>query len=243
MFTGLVQAIGTITESRPLAPGELPAWLAAAPTAPRAESPAGTHAQPIRLVIDPGSWAHRPSRGDSIAVNGCCLTVVDTARGWAFDAVPETLAKTTLGSISPGTRVNLEHAVTASTLLGGHLVQGHVDGTGEVTRISASGEYRIRFRVPPFIAQYLAPKGSITVDGVSLTIAAAPGETVAGAQPLALDEFEVALIPTTLQLTTLGSLAVGSRVNIEADTIAKTVVAFLRNSARAGWAPAAEQGR
>ncbi|MGH7131401.1 MAG: riboflavin synthase [Phycisphaerales bacterium] len=197
MFTGLVQAIGQIAEAQP--------------------TPAG-----LRLLIDPGAWPHRSAVGDSIAVSGVCLTVAaiepSGAGRWAFDAVPETLAKTTLGRLKPGDRVNLEHAVTASTLMGGHFVQGHVDGVGTVASVQKGADWRLTVTPPAEVLPFLAPKGSITIDGVSLTIAA-----------LTRDSLTVALIPTTLDVTTLGTFKPGDGVNIEADMLAKTVVNYLRH--------------
>ena len=195
MFTGLVQAVGRV------AAAEL-------------------RGERLRVVVDPGTWGHRPSGGDSISVSGVCLTVVEAgAGGWAFDVVPETLAKTTLGRLRPGSRVNLEHAATPTTLMGGHVVQGHVDGVGVVDLVSTVGEYRIRVRAPAGLMEYMVPKGSVCLEGVSLTLAAvSPGEWI-----------EVALIPATLEKTTLGGLRAGEQVNIEADVFAKTVVNWLRN--------------
>ena len=201
MFTGIVQARGRVESVGPSAAG-------------------------VRLVIDPGSWDHAAARGDSICVSGCCLTVAQeppSAR-LCFDAIPQTLRMTTLGTLAPGDAVNLERALTAASLLGGHFVQGHVDGVGEVLGVQRdAGEHRVRVRPSEAVLRYLAPKGSVCVDGVSLTIAEldAPGGW-----------FEVALIPTTLEVTTLGSLGEGSRVNLEADMIAKTVVHHLEHFGR-----------
>lgn len=191
MFTGIVEQIGTVAGVEPTAAG-------------------------VRLLIDPGPWAHRPEPGESIAVSGCCLTLAEPAGdSLAFDAIPETLAKTTIGALNPGDRVNLEHAMRADALVGGHFVQGHVDGVGEVVLVVRKGEHRVRVRPPADLMRFVAPKGSVTIDGVSLTVA-----------DLDVGEgwFEVALIPTTLELTTLAGLKAGSRVNLEADMIAKTVV-------------------
>jgi len=174
------------------------------------------------LLIDPRGWSHRPSDGDSISVNGCCLTIRaprDDERatdGWRFDAIPQTLAMTTLGALRAGDRVNLEHAATPTTLLGGHMVQGHVDGVATVATIRTDGEWRVRFAPPAELLPLINPQGSITVDGVSLTVAAV-GDAW----------FEVALIPTTLERTTLGKLAVGSAVNIETDALARAVERLL----------------
>lgn len=198
MFTGLVEAMGVVRSVGP--------------------SPAG-----VRLGIDPGSWAYRASAGDSVAVNGCCLTVVNhpaVGGELLFDAIPETLSKTTLGGLKVGSPVNLEHAATASTLLGGHLVQGHVDGTASVESVVTRGEWRVRLAPPADLMQYIVPKGSVTVEGVSLTVAAVDP---------AQGWFEVALIPTTLEKTTLKGLASGARCNIECDAMAKTVVHWLRH--------------
>ncbi|MFM8640592.1 MAG: riboflavin synthase [Planctomycetota bacterium] len=176
-----------------------------------------------RLEVDPCGWAHAPRDGDSVAVNGCCLTVVGTpAAGGAlcFDAVPQTLGLTTVGALRPGDEVNLEHAATASTLLGGHLVQGHVDGVGEVLAVSRSGgEWRTRIGAPASVLPCLFERGSVTVDGVSLTVAA-----------LGDGWFEVALIPATLAKTTLRDRAAGCRVNLEADHLAKMVAEQVRRA-------------
>jgi len=199
MFTGLVQHMGVVRMRERHAAGE-------------------------RLVIDPAGWNHAPSLGDSIAMNGCCLTVAQEPKSvhgsLVFDVIPETLNKTTLGGLLPGTPVNLEHAATMLTLLGGHIVQGHVDGVGAVRRIETSGEWRVTIEPPAELMQYLAPKGSVCVDGVSLTVA---GLTL-GTAPNTAGTFDVALIPTTLEKTTLKALKVGGRVNIECDAIGKQVV-------------------
>jgi riboflavin synthase len=163
--------------------------------------------------------------GDSICVNGVCLTVAGLGRGRAwrggraleFDVIPETLSRTTLGDLKVGDGVNLEHAVTASTLMGGHFVQGHVDGVGRVVSVRRGDDWRVRVRVPRELRALMIPKGSVCVDGVSLTIAA-----------LRTDGFEVALIPTTLERTTLSRLRAGDRVNIEADMLVKAVAAVLQ---------------
>jgi riboflavin synthase len=178
----------------------------------------------MRLTVDPGSWAHRAEIGDSISVGGCCLTVAEVKAGgaWDFDAVPETLSKTALGSLRAGSRVNLEHAATPTTLLGGHIVQGHVDGVAEVVAVEQGPEYRVRMRPPASMMEFIAPKGSVCLDGVSLTVAALD----AGA-----GWFEVALIPVTLQKTTLGGLKAGDRCNFEADSMAKTIVHWLKHFA------------
>ncbi|MBL0922212.1 MAG: riboflavin synthase, partial [Phycisphaerales bacterium] len=156
------------------------------------------------------------------SVNGCCLTAasVEGSRVW-FDVVSETLSKTTLGSMVAGGRVNLEHACRADALMGGHIVQGHVDCVGEVARVQADPEdWRVVVRAPRAFMEWVSPKGSVTIEGVSLTVAALDVER---------DEFGVALIPVTLEQTTLGGLRAGSRVNLEGDVIAKTVVHWLRH--------------
>ncbi|MEK6700728.1 MAG: riboflavin synthase [Planctomycetota bacterium] len=200
MFTGVIRQIGVVSGVLPLAGGKL------------------------RLEVDPAGWSHRPGMGDSIAVNGCCLTVVETKAGGvlAFDAVPETLAKTTLGTLEPGRRVHIEQAMSASTLLDGHVVQGHVDGATVVEQIQQGGDWRVRLRPPSDLMAFIIPKGSVTLDGVSLTVAdVSPKE----------GWFEVALIPATLELTTLGEWKPGTRVNLECDAMAKTVVHYLRHYA------------
>lgn len=162
--------------------------------------------------------------GDSIAVNGCCLTVVELGDGWwAADAQIETLDRTTLGALAPGDPVNLERPMRMGDRLGGHLVLGHVDGVGEVTEIAPlpDGSTRITVRAPAALARYLVEKGSVTVDGTSLTL------TAVRDLPDGAAEFGVALIPHTLAVTTLGVRRVGDRVNLEADMIAKHVERLL----------------
>ena len=153
--------------------------------------------------------------GASVAVNGVCLTVVARGTGdLSFDLSPETLARSSLGKLTPGDPVNLERPVTLSARLGGHLVQGHVDGVGEVTGLvrDDSGGAVITIRVPEGSLRYVVEKGSISVDGVSLTVAAVVGEGI-----------QVALIPHTLAVTTLGTVVPGDVVNLEVDVIAKYV--------------------
>ncbi|MEI8000219.1 MAG: riboflavin synthase [Actinomycetes bacterium] len=151
--------------------------------------------------------------GDSIAVNGCCLTVVTLHDdGWSADAQIETIERTTLGGLAVGDPVNLERPMRLGDRLGGHLVLGHVDGVGEVVAVDPlpDGSTRVRVRAPGTLARYLVEKGSVTVDGVSLTVTTV-GDT----------EFGVALIPHTLAVTTLGVRHPGDRVNLEADMVAK----------------------
>jgi riboflavin synthase len=159
------------------------------------------------------------SHGDSIAVNGVCLTVVEVLADGSFtaDVMQETLNRSSLQKIDVGSRVNLERAAALNSRLGGHLVQGHVDGTGHIISRSPSENWEVvRIALPDAISRYVVEKGSITVDGVSLTVSALGGERG--------DEyFEISLIPTTLQLTTLGAASVGTPVNLEVDVIAKYV--------------------
>jgi len=188
MFTGIVQSVGRISalESR---------------------------GEDRRLVIDTAGLdlAHA-DLGDSIAVSGVCLTAISLDGGrFAADVSNETLACTTLGSLAMGARVNLEKALTASTPLGGHLVSGHVDGVGEVLeRGDDARSVRMRLRTPPALSRYVARKGSICIDGVSLTVNDVDG-----------DVFGINLVPHTLEHTTLGEFAAGRRVNLEVDLVAR----------------------
>ena len=177
-----------------------------------------SHAAKLR-VRAPGFFADtRP--GASIAISGVCLTVVQHDADVAtFDVVPETLARTTLGSLRTGDRVNLEHSLRAGAPIDGHFVQGHVEGVGTVTRIDRGDGYVLWTQVPAELLPAIVPKGSIAIDGVSLTIVEVDRAARA---------FSVALIPTTLERTTLGRLREQSRVNIETDILARTVVAQLR---------------
>ena len=165
----------------------------------------------VRLRISAAETA-QAAPGDSISVSGCCLTVT-TADGEAleFDAVPETIARTTLGGLGPGAEVNLEPALRAGEPLGGHFVQGHVDGRARVTALQSEGDgMRLRLHLEPELLRYCVEKGSIALDGVSLTIAA-----------LHEDGVDIALVPFTLDHTTLGALAPGDEVNVEVDLLAK----------------------
>ncbi|KAA0023538.1 riboflavin synthase [Antrihabitans cavernicola] len=158
--------------------------------------------------------------GDSIAVNGVCLTVVDVLDGGSFtaDVMAETLDRSSLGALNVGSAVNLERAAALNSRLGGHLVQGHVDGTGTIVSRTPSERWEVvRVSLPDDIAKYVVEKGSITVDGISLTVSALGAEAETG------DYFEVSLIPTTRELTTFGTAAVGTPVNLEVDVIAKYV--------------------
>jgi riboflavin synthase len=172
----------------------------------------------VRLTLDAPASARDAQIGDSIAIDGVCLTVV--ARGGvnlAFDAVPETLARTTLATLESGSRVNLEPALRAGEPLGGHYVQGHVDGVAAVRSTEPEGDgKRIWFDIPTELLRYIVEKGSVAVHGTSLTVAAADDTG-----------FAVALIPHTLAATNLGDLDEGSRVNVEVDVLAKYVEKLL----------------
>lgn len=191
MFTGIVEELGTITAVTPTATG---ADVAA------------------RLEIAGALVTSDVAAGDSIAVSGVCLTVVDAGDGhFTTDVMRETLDRTTLGAATAGATVNLERAVTLQTRLGGHLVQGHVDGTGRIVAREHTPQWDVvRVEIPDRLSKYLVEKGSIAVDGVSLTVVEADDEG-----------FTVSLIPTTLQRTTLGLKEVGDRVNLEVDVMAK----------------------
>lgn len=189
MFTGLVEEVGTVRSIEGDADG-------------------------VRITMDAATVIDDVAMGDSIAVSGACLTVVAfDAQGFSVDVVTESLRRTTLGERVSGDPVNLERAVAVGSRLGGHIVQGHVDGVGTVASVTPEGEgVRIAIDAPPEVHRYVVEKGSITVDGVSLTVAA---RTPGG--------FEIALIPHTLAVTTLGRLGAGDRVNLEADMVAKYV--------------------
>ncbi len=172
----------------------------------------------VRLRVVAPETSAAAAVGDSVAVGGVCLTVVSVADGeLAFDAVPETMRRTALGRLRDGATVNLEPALRAGEPLGGHAVQGHVDGVGRVRTVEPEGEgRRVWLDVPQELLRYLVEKGSIAVDGVSLTVAA-----------LDDDGFAVALIPHTLAVTTLGELEAGDDVNLEVDVLAKYVERLL----------------
>jgi len=168
----------------------------------------------IRIRLEAPLTAGEAAIGDSVSLNGCCLTVVEAANGTlAFDAVPETLSRSSLDGLEAGAELNVEPALRAGDPLGGHYIQGHVDGVGRVRSVEPEGEgRRVWLDAPPEVLRYCVEKGSIAVDGVSLTIAD-------------LDDggFAVALIPHTLAATTLGTLVTGAHVNLEADVLAKYV--------------------
>ena len=165
-----------------------------------------------RFEIEPAYDLDSVEIGASIAHAGCCLTVVEKGEGWfAVEVSGETLSKTTLGDWAAGRRVNLERAARVGDELGGHIVSGHVDGVGEAVSVeSEGGSHRVRIRVPRPLHRYIAPKGSITVEGVSLTV-----------NEVADDVFGVNLIPHTWEVTTLGELTLGARVNLEIDMLAR----------------------
>ncbi|BDG05880.1 riboflavin synthase [Anaeromyxobacter oryzae] len=190
MFTGLVSDIGVVERIAPRQGG------------------ARLTLRPGRLPVD------ALALGESIACSGACLTVVERGGGLvSFDAVPETLARTTLGAWRAGTKVNLERALALGDRLGGHLVAGHVDAVGEVIRRVPEGQgARLTVSLPPAIAPLVAEKGSIAIDGVSLTVAR-----------VTRTELDVALIPETLARTTLGEATAGTKVNLEADVVARHV--------------------
>jgi riboflavin synthase len=167
-----------------------------------------------RLVVAANETSAAAGVGDSVAVAGVCLTVVEATEGrLAFDVVPETLSRSALGSLEPGDTLNLEPSLRVGDALGGHVVQGHVDAVGEVRSITPDGDgLRVWIDAPETVVRYCIEKGSVAVDGVSLTVAA-----------LDDDGFEVALIPHTLAVTTLGSLEPGDAVNLEADVLGKVV--------------------
>jgi riboflavin synthase len=171
-----------------------------------------------RLTIGAAQTAGRVAIGDSVSVDGVCLTVVACDESsLSFDAVPETLARTALRALTAGAPVNLEAALRAGDALGGHYVQGHVDGVGTVRSVEPEGDgTRVAFHAPPELLRYVVEKGSIAVQGTSLTVAAVDE-----------DGFEVALIPHTLEATTLDALEPGDRVNLETDVLAKYVEKLL----------------
>ena len=189
MFSGIVEALGTVAEIRQEPPG-------------------------CRLIVREPKIAAQTAVADSISVNGCCLTVVEVQREtFAFQAGPETLSRTNLGDLEPDAPVNLERALEVGERLGGHFVSGHIDGVGTLLQRQDHGDWSdFWFGISKEIAVQMAPKGSIAVDGVSLTIV--------NSEP---ERFSVALIPYTLAVTTLGSLRVGSKVNLETDLLAKYV--------------------
>lgn len=195
MFSGIIEKIGTISEIK--------------------KRPGG-----IQISIESEPWTDSLKLGESISVNGICLTVVRMGGGvFSVDLVPETLRDTTARTWKVKSEVNLERSLRAMDRLGGHFVSGHVDGVGKVKkRVRRGGNYQITIGIPHSIIRYVVPKGSIAVDGISLTI-----------QKLNRDSVEVALIPETIRATTIGSKKTGDPVNLEIDMMAKGVYHFLEN--------------
>jgi riboflavin synthase len=189
MFTGLVQSLAKVTQLESVGPG-------------------------VRLKLAEAKLASQASIGDSIAINGCCLTVVAIdGNRLSFDAGEETLSRTTLGEIKAGDSVNVESSLRMGDSFGGHLVSGHIDAVGTVDQRQDDADWsKFWFRVPAELTRQMASKGSVAVDGVSLTLVDVERE-----------RFSVALIPHTLQVTTLGRRQVGDRVNIETDILSKYV--------------------
>ncbi|QQS45909.1 MAG: riboflavin synthase [Acidobacteriota bacterium] len=193
MFTGIIEELGTLRKVTPALDG-------------------------ARIEVSARQVLEDARTGDSIAVNGVCLTVVDRGTDWfAADISAETLSRTSLKAARPGARVNLERPLTPSSRLGGHIVQGHVDGTGTYLEARASGDgWIVRIGFPQDLARYIVEKGSIAVDGISLTVAT-----------LGTDWLEIAIIPHTWKVTNLSSLERGDPVNLEVDIIAKYVERML----------------
>ena len=195
MFTGIIESTGTIARLVP-------------------------HGDDLTLHIRSDAFDFSTCQpGDSIAVNGVCLTAIELGRDhFAADVSVETLNLTTLGSLQSGSRVNLERALTPATPLGGHLVSGHVDGVGElISRETDARSTRMTFRAPHELARYIAKKGSITINGISLTVNDVEGDT-----------FAVNIVPHTLERTTLGDIRAGEAVNLEADLIARYLERLLQ---------------
>ncbi|MFA1705283.1 riboflavin synthase [Mycobacterium intracellulare] len=193
MFTGIVEELGEVTGRDVLSDA-------------------------ARLTIRGAVVTADAGHGDSIAVNGVCLTVAELLPGGLFtaDVMGETLNRSNLGALRVGSRVNLERAAAVNSRLGGHIVQGHVDGTGQIVARAPSEHWEVvRIEIPAEVARYVVEKGSITVDGISLTVSGLGSDS--------RDWFEVSLIPTTRELTTLGQAPIGTRVNLEVDVIAKYV--------------------
>lgn len=187
MFTGLIQEVGLVKKAVQQGPG-------------------------LELFVESKGLSRKVKVGDSVAVNGCCLTAVGVNPPLlSFQAVPETLSRTVLGDLKPGTKVNLELPLTLSDPLGGHFVQGHVDGRAKIIEIIPDGDgLRLKVEIPEPFARYLVEKGSLALDGISLTVASVQGNKV-----------EVALIPHTLQNTSLGDKKVGDLLHLEVDMLAK----------------------
>jgi riboflavin synthase len=197
MFTGLIEETSTLRAVQPKAAG-------------------------ARLVLDPPGFADEMALGDSLALNGCCLTLADKTEGFAFDLLQESLDRTNLGSQQPGAAINLERALRADARLGGHFVQGHVDTTTTVLETTwKEDDLFLRFELPIDGRAYFVSKGSISINGVSLTVATLDDSS-----------FGVWIIPHTRSLTNLGQLQVGARVNLEYDMLAKYALRFLELQGR-----------
>jgi riboflavin synthase len=213
MFTGIIEEIGEVTAVTASGDGS-------------------------RLTVRATQAVTDAAHGDSIAVSGVCLTVVEQGPDWFIaDVMKQTLDMSTLDDVAAGRRVNVERALAAGARLGGHIVQGHIDGTGEVLEVRPGDQWRVlRIGLPTALADLVVDKGSIAVDGVSLTVSAvsAPGEEQAW--------FEVSLIPETLEATTLGERAPGERVNLETDILARHVRRLLAFPARSAADPASIEG-
>ena len=210
MFTGIVEELGEVVGKDELADS-------------------------ARFVIRGPVVTTDARHGDSIAVNGVCLTVVEVMADGRFsaDVMAETLNRSSLAAIDVGSAVNLERAAAVNSRLGGHIVQGHVDGTGRVVSRTPSEHWEVvRIALPPELSRYVVEKGSITVDGISLTVSGLGRDEALGRRAEVGDWFEVSLIPTTLALTTLGSAPVGTPVNLEVDVIAKYVERLLADRER-----------
>ncbi|MEI8018773.1 MAG: riboflavin synthase [Schlesneria sp.] len=203
MFTGLVEGLGTVSQLNVESVG---IKIVVAP--------------PKSLFAATSDKTPQTRPGDSISLNGCCLTVVEASDSlWSFQAGRETLSKTNLGQLAAGDLVNLERSLPVDGRLGGHFVQGHIDGLGSVDMVEQEGEWiTMGFHVPASIAEMMVPKGSVAVDGVSLTVVSAE-----------IDRFTVALIPHTITATTLGLRSIGQTVNIETDILGKYARKFLHD--------------
>jgi riboflavin synthase len=202
MFTGIVEKTGRVVG--------------------REQTPAG-----VRLCIDGEGWGYKAKRGESVCVNGVCLTAIEdvaTDGLMRFDVIPQTLSLTGIGMLAPEGRVNLERAAAVGDLIGGHMVQGHIDGLARVVRIQTEGQWRVTLELPATVGVYMVPKGSVALDGVSLTLADVSAPLADGKTHI-----DVTLIPETLSRTTLADWAPGSLVNIEADATAKTIIHFLKH--------------
>ena len=225
MFTGIVEELGEIAELTDLGDA-------------------------ARIAVRGKTVTTDARHGDSISVNGVCLTVVDVdGDTFTADVMKESLDRSSLGALTPGDPVNLERAALVSSRLGGHIVQGHVDGVGTIVAREPAEHWEVvTFTLPASLERYVVEKGSITIDGVSLTVAAVTASPVSSSAPISSSApvggitFSVSLIPTTLALTTLGHKGIGAPVNLEVDVIAKYVEKLL-GSRSPGTASGAPEGR